>query len=244
MVFVVSMDGAGGVLLLALPWLLLAIAAWRTARSEGDDRLRQRLSPREHRHPDVRGAPRPTRSETPAMLAATAPPPPDDAGAGLSPHASPGPALYVPDVDPPLPPGSVPVEPVHDLAFDRDRAQEMRLVAALEAGEAGNDAAALTRDSVALARLLLKRDERPPAEALLRKAVMIARRGKLPEAHAEARLELAALAHADGDLTSACEHWQMAKLMFHEVGRRGERDRVAEVMRQSRCPTDWILTEF
>jgi hypothetical protein len=73
---------------------------------------------------------------------------------------------------------------------------------------------------------------------------MVSRRAKLPETHAEARIELAELARADGDLTSACEHWQMAKLMFHETGRRADQDRMADVMRQNRCPTDWVLTGF
>jgi hypothetical protein len=79
---------------------------------------------------------------------------------------------------------------------------------------------------------------------LLQSAVMAARRAKLPVVHAEARIELAELALAEGDLTSACEHWQMAKLMFHETGRRFDQDRMADLMRIHRCPTDWILTNF
>jgi lipopolysaccharide biosynthesis regulator YciM len=127
---------------------------------------------------------------------------------------------------------------------DSRLALEQRLMSALETAQATNDQVGLARDSVELARLLLARDARPAAEVLLRKAVMVARRAKLPETHAEARIELAELARADGDLTSACEHWQMAKLMFHETGRRGDQDRMADVMRQNRCPTDWILTGF
>jgi hypothetical protein len=62
--------------------------------------------------------------------------------------------------------------------------------------------------------------------------------------HAEARVQLAELALADGDLTSACEHWQMAKLMFHEMGRRADQERISDLMRTHRCPSDWILTNF
>jgi len=189
-----TMDGAGGAVLLTLPWLLLAIAAWRAMRTGEAGEMAHGLG---------------RTSVPPEIIADTVPAP--------SP-SSPAPHL--------------------------DTREELRLMRALEDAECENDAVGLTRDSTALARLLLARGARPQAEALLRKAVMVARRTRLPEAHAEARIELAELARADGDMTSACEHWQMAKLMFYETGRRGDQDRIADMMRQHRCPTDWVLTEF
>ncbi len=136
-------------------------------------------------------------------------------------------------------PDRVDVAPLMSL-----REQEETLVATVDAAKSARDDPLLSRSSVALARLLLTRSARPQAASLLQSAVMAARRAKLPVVHAEARIELAELALAEGDLTSACEHWQMAKLMFHETGRRSDLDRMADLMRIHRCPTDWILTNF
>jgi hypothetical protein len=122
--------------------------------------------------------------------------------------------------------------------------QEDALISAVATAKAERDDVALSRDSVRLARILIARSARSEAAALLQSAALVARRAKLPVVHAEARIELADLARSDGDMTSACEHWQMAKLMFHESGRRADQDRMADLMRQNRCPTDWILTNF
>jgi hypothetical protein len=139
----------------------------------------------------------------------------------------------------PMPDGGDERAPVLSL-----QEQEDNLLAAIEVAKSARDDPQISRNSVALARLLLARSARPQASMLLQSAVMAARRAALPVVHAEARIELAELALADGDLTSACEHWQMAKLMFHESGRRADQERMADVMRLHRCPTDWILTNF
>lgn len=118
------------------------------------------------------------------------------------------------------------------------------LLSAIEAAKAADDDLVFSSLSVELARLLIARSASQQAAQHLQSAALAARRSNLPQAHAAARIELAELAYRDGDLTSACEHWQMAKLMFHETGRRFDRDRIAEVMRQHRCPTDWVLTNF
>ena len=142
-----------------------------------------------------------------------------------------------PGVDPVL--ALSPEPPVLSLAE-----QEDALVGAMATAKAQRDDVLLSRSGVDLARLMLKRAARPQAAVVLQTAALAARRAKLPVVHAEARLELAEIALSDGDLTSACEHWQMAKLMFHESGRRSDQDRVAELMRVQRCPTDWVLTNF
>lgn len=222
-------------LLLAVPWLLLAIVAMRAARPD-HARVRRPIADREER----RFAPAHTSNddgESPLSMMSEPPPAPEilDSMARTPEQASSYAMSQLPVVSLD--------EPALD-EVDSRLALEQRLMSALETAQANNDQVGLARDSVELARLLLARDARPAAEVLLRKAVMVARRAKLPETHAEARIELAELARADGDLTSACEHWQMAKLMFHETGRRGDQDRMADVMRQNRCPTDWILTGF
>jgi hypothetical protein len=124
------------------------------------------------------------------------------------------------------------------------REREEALLVEVEAAKAARDDAMLARSCVDLARLLVGRAERRQGATLLQTAALAARRAKLPGVHAEARIELAELALAEGDLTSACEHWQMAKLMFHETGRRADQDRMSDLMRQQRCPTDWVLTNF
>ncbi len=63
-------------------------------------------------------------------------------------------------------------------------------------------------------------------------------------AHAAARLELAEVAYDAGDLTSACEQWQLARSAFLEDGATAEHAAVDKRMRDNGCPTDWVLTDF
>jgi hypothetical protein len=65
-----------------------------------------------------------------------------------------------------------------------------------------------------------------------------------PAAHAAARLALAESAHQAGDLTSACEQWQMARTAFLQSGETEQHARVEKRMRENGCPTDWVLTDF
>ena len=66
-----------------------------------------------------------------------------------------------------------------------------------------------------------------------------------PEAtHAIARMQLADAARSTGDMTSACEHWHLAREAFRASGRGEEFARVEKLMRDNGCPTDWVLTEF
>jgi hypothetical protein len=82
------------------------------------------------------------------------------------------------------------------------------------------------------------------AGAQLRDAVIIASRLSLDDVHAAARLELGDLAERTGDLTTACEHWQMARGLFHKL----EAERGFEIadqrMQGNGCPTDWVLNKF
>ncbi len=60
----------------------------------------------------------------------------------------------------------------------------------------------------------------------------------------EARYFLAKVNMAMGDLTLACEHWQIARELYKAAG---ETDRVKEIekdMRKNGCPTDWVLNGF
>ena len=85
-----------------------------------------------------------------------------------------------------------------------------------------------------------------PEEAAkqLRLCVRLASKLKQRETEAGARLELGDLARASGDLTTACEHWQLARALFTELERKDEMAAAERRMEQAACPTDWVLTQF
>jgi hypothetical protein len=143
---------------------------------------------------------------------------------------------------------TVPAEPVAERPAVTAEAKDADASAAmhdrfLRARHEG-DQAAVAGLGLALARQAADRGVRADAMGYLRETVIAATKAGRAEEHAAARLHLAAFAVTDGDMTTACEHWQMAKVLFHDMGRRVELDKVAERMRQARCPTDWILTQF
>jgi hypothetical protein len=65
-----------------------------------------------------------------------------------------------------------------------------------------------------------------------------------PSAHAAARIALGEAAQESGDLTSACEQWQLAKTAYLESGDADQHARIEKRMRDNGCPTDWVLTDF
>lgn len=78
----------------------------------------------------------------------------------------------------------------------------------------------------------------------LRSAAGLAARGGVHHVHAAARLQLAELAFESGDLTEACEQWQLARVALLASGQNAEHDALDERMRANGCPTDWVLTDF
>ncbi|WP_246317089.1 hypothetical protein [Hyphomicrobium methylovorum] len=63
-------------------------------------------------------------------------------------------------------------------------------------------------------------------------------------AHAIARVELGDAAKASGDLTGACEQWQIARAVFLADGQMQEHAHIDKRMRENGCPTDWVLNDF
>jgi hypothetical protein len=110
-----------------------------------------------------------------------------------------------------------------------------------EAAGRDQDLAALY---LAHARELLAAGRRDNAAAELRKSVRIASRIGDAKVHGEGRLELAELARAEGDLTTACEHWQIARRLFSELGQASDLQKADTLMRRHGCPTDWVLNDF
>lgn len=110
--------------------------------------------------------------------------------------------------------------------------------------EAAGDEAALARVCLALARERTVTGEIAAAADLLRRSVRCASAQKLHKVHAQARLELGDLERMSGDLTSACEHWQIARKLASELGEGPLLQGAEERMQRHGCPTDWVLNEF
>jgi hypothetical protein len=122
-----------------------------------------------------------------------------------------------------------------------------------DAGSIGRriDAAKASGSTAALADLYLAQasayqtlgDDKARMAALTAAAGYAALHG--PEmTHALARMQLAEAARGNGDLTSACEHWHLAREAFRASGQAAEHAHVEKLMRDNGCPTDWVLTEF
>ena len=118
------------------------------------------------------------------------------------------------------------------------------LAAALERAEETNDKTRLASLHLALARAHLADGRRREAADSLRRSIVVASEAGQHESHALARLELGDLALADGDLTSACEHWQIARSLFQSLQQASRCAETEARMKETRCPTDWVLNEF
>ncbi len=46
------------------------------------------------------------------------------------------------------------------------------------------------------------------------------------------------------DLTTACEHWQIARGLFFDMNDRELHKTAEGLMLRHGCPTDWVLTDF
>ena len=114
----------------------------------------------------------------------------------------------------------------------------------LRAAEADGDNAVLAPIYLELAHALRAAGRESDSLRALRSAAGIASKFGPRAAHADARLQLAEVAFKAGDLTSACEHWQMAKTALHDDGQREAQARVEKQMKDQGCPTDWVLTDF
>ena len=82
------------------------------------------------------------------------------------------------------------------------------------------------------------------AAGQLRLCVRLASKLKQPVIEAAARLELGDLARASGDLTTACEHWQLARSLYSALKRDIDTRAAEQRMERARCPSDWVLNEF
>ncbi len=87
---------------------------------------------------------------------------------------------------------------------------------------------------------------RDPSEAVeaLGALVFQSASGGAVDVQAAARLQLGDLAEDAGDMTTACEHWQIARDLFDKSENIVAREIAEEKMLSNGCPTDWVLNEF
>ena len=117
-------------------------------------------------------------------------------------------------------------------------------LARIRLAEERNDTAALPALYLALAQNEIARGDIDSGADHLRSCIRTAAKARNAGAEAEARIELADLARAAGDLTTACEHWQIARGLFLKLERRKDLAGTEDMMQRHGCPTDWVLTDF
>lgn len=118
------------------------------------------------------------------------------------------------------------------------------LDAEIAASEAKGESAELAYLYIKHAAVYVAAGAREQAADRLRDAIRVAALRRLPAPHALARIELGDLYLENGDPITACEQWQIARNLLHDLGRLEERDGVDKRMLGNGCPTDWVLTDF
>lgn len=227
-----AIDGTLGWLLLALPIALAALAAiWATRQS--------RTAP-----PAAAKAPQPESPEGTISTISMQRAPDEAHSAAAQPARAASPVV----------PAAVPV-PARAPAVARAQAAPAPAVSA-SAPAAADFADAIARseagaNNTELAHLYIKQatayvaaGQKDEAASRLRDAIRVAALNRLTEPHALARLELGDLYLSNGDPTTACEQWQIARNLFHDLSRPADRDGVDKRMLSNGCPTDWVLTDF
>ncbi len=140
-----------------------------------------------------------------------------------------------------MPGGEDPTAPVSQPLKHRNEATISKY---MKIAEMARDQKALAALYLERARLDLSNGDSVAAGDHLRKSIMLSTTHNLKKIHAEARLELADISQADGDPTTACEHWQMARGLFHELDAQDDVKKTDQHMLSNGCPTDWVLTDF
>jgi len=118
------------------------------------------------------------------------------------------------------------------------------LKTAIERAERNGEQAKLPSLFIALASYRLGAGDMIEASDLLRKSIRLSASLGRDDDHARARLELGDIARAAGDLTTACEHWQIARKLYQDLSRTAELASAESRMSDHGCPTDWVLNDF
>ena len=131
-----------------------------------------------------------------------------------------------------------------DIKAEGNESAISRLQAQIDHVQTAGPKSALAQLYFDLAELHHEASNEPARLAALRSTAGLAAQHGPRTLHALARLELAEAAYALGDLTGACEQWQIARGALHDDGQRDAYAAVDKRMRDHGCPTDWVLTDF
>jgi hypothetical protein len=134
--------------------------------------------------------------------------------------------------------------PAAPAPFPKVKVDPVVLLAAVHEAETAGQRDRLPGLYLSLAQCRLEAGNTSDAEELLRKCILGAGSARHKDTHAKARLALGDLAHAGGDPTTACEHWQIARALFHELKQPADHAAAEQRMLRNGCPTDWVLTDF
>lgn len=261
----IEIDGQMGWLLLLAPFVVLIIIAIGVIA--GRDRAASGSEPVDEPVPVSSAAPAPSAAmrtvTAPTQMLAPTPaqqlPSPKDlreqsvTGSSAPQHPAPAaaPAARQAAIEPPAPAVSSVHKPTPAPAAVGDvaNAAALQTIAAHESellqAEQRFDDAAVARISLRLARELVRGDVHDEVvKSHLRRAIILASRLKDDDTHAAARLELGDIMAKEQDLTSACEHWQIARQIFWDKGAKAAQAEVDQRMMANHCPTDWVLNDF
>jgi tetratricopeptide (TPR) repeat protein len=136
------------------------------------------------------------------------------------------------------------VQPVPGPPIQRIKVDPAVLLAAVSEAETAGERGRLPGLYLSLAQCRLEEGDSTQAEDLLRRCILGATPARHKATHARARLALGDLAHIGGDPTTACEHWQIARALFHELKQASDHEAAEQRMLRNGCPTDWVLTDF
>lgn len=153
----------------------------------------------------------------------------------------------VPEPEPPAKSGS-PVTAVRPIEAKPRPEPPLAQVAALSAellrAEQKGDDRKLAPLYLGLGEARLASGNASEAADLFRKCIRASVKAEDATCHAKARLELGDIARAAGDLTTACEHWQIARGLYFDTRRSSDLEAVEARMQRHGCPTDWVLNDF
>ena len=222
MIPVFDIGGTTGMLLLAVPVLLLASALMWALFWPG------LVTSAPHRPPDRTNEPQPRQKEAPRQQPST------PAGA----HAwRPGSSGTKGSNGATTPPGKMAVQPPPPASYlDSDLGPTP--------SEALDPRIAEARQNFDEAVAHRENGNEATAADCLRKTIMLATTAGDKPLHALARLELGDICTSEGDLITACEHSQMARSLFEETSSARDAEVCEKRMLGNGCPTDWVLTDF
>jgi len=137
-----------------------------------------------------------------------------------------------------------PVTPVDEKAIQTGHESRNDLVQEIDGFEQGGNLLAAAKLCNGLADKAFDAADMEQAREYYLKGLSKASLVDAPEVQAVSRLMLGDISKVEGDLTTACEHWQLARDLYARCNKVDKSTEVEDKMRDNQCPTDWVLNEF